>query len=132
MSDEKTPGQARAEKRFALLAGPARGLDLFERVPELFRSRDWPLDPDLQAVIISAVGLTKIGAGATPLYRPPTADGMRGAWPGDLEHTARCQYTAAAKGLMLGQEMTCRPHGQCISARELVAKLELQELLQNK
>lgn len=102
---ERDPWAQVQVMRYACIAGPARGLDLHRRVPELFRQRGWPEDPDIMAVVKAAVGLKKIGAGLTVFRRPPSADALRGAWPeedGKLE------------------------------ARQLVEKLELQELLQNR
>jgi hypothetical protein len=130
---ERSPEAQRAVARYAFIAGPVRGLDLVKRVPEFMRKRGWPAeDQDLVDVIAVAVGLTKIGAGANPVYRPPGADAMRGAWPADSQHARRCQLAAQAQGRMLGQPVTCRPHFQCISASDLVIKLELDELLQNR
>jgi hypothetical protein len=130
---ERSPEAQAHLSRYAFLAGPVRGLDLQKRVPEFMRQRGWPAeDEDLVTCITAAVGLSKIGAGATPIYRPPTADALRGAWPADSAHTGRCQLAAQAQGLMLGRAPTCKPHFQCISASELVVKLDLDELLQNR
>lgn len=104
MSDRvRTPDEQLKVFRYAALAGPARGLDLFRRVPELLRSRGWSTHPDLQAVLISAIGLTKIGAGATVIKRPPGADEVGGKWP-----------VEAGK----------------LTARQIVVELELKDLLQ--
>jgi hypothetical protein len=105
MSDTPFAAQI-ALSRYALIAGPVRGLDLQKRVPELMRRRRWPHeDPDLVCVIAVAVGLKKIGAGLTLIRRPPAAAGLGGLWP-------------AEDGKM--------------EARQLVERLELTELLQNR
>lgn len=84
MSDaSRTPEQQWNATRYAMLAGPVRGLDLLKRVPDLLRRRGWPEDPDLVAVISAAVGLKKIGAGRTLIRRPHAAGGCGGKWPVD-------------------------------------------------
>jgi len=88
--------------RYALLAGPARGLGLLKRVPELLRQRGWPHEGDLAVVCAAAVGCTKIGAGRQLLRRPREADGCGGRWPADAG---------------------------TLTARQIVEELELSDLL---
>lgn len=80
--------------RHALIAGSVRGLDLRRRVPLLLKERGWPVDEDLVAVLATAVGLTKVGAGATVMRRPPAADGCAGWWPREWERRRASQLVA--------------------------------------
>lgn len=91
MSKEDTPENRMAVK-FATIAGPSRSLGLFKiddekrltgRVPELLRSRGWPVDLDLCAVLAMAIGFKKIGIGRQVLRRPTAAQGCGGKWPSD-------------------------------------------------
>jgi hypothetical protein len=66
--------------RAAMLAGSARALGLYLRVPQLLRKRGWPQDGDLIAVITAAVALKRIGGGRTVIKRPPGADGCQEMW----------------------------------------------------
>lgn len=86
MSERARPPEAQMKvMRHALIAGSVRGLDLRKRVPQLLRERGWPQDEDLIAALCVAVGLTKVGAGATVIRRPPAADGCAGWWPREWE-----------------------------------------------
>jgi hypothetical protein len=55
----------------ALMVGPVRALDLIKRVPDEFKLRGWPDDPDSHAVAACAIGAYKIGAGAQRFRLPP-------------------------------------------------------------
>lgn len=89
----RDPASAAEEKRVkthVLIAGTARGLDLFRRVPALMEKRRWPADQGLADVLIAAAALAwlHVGAaehGATVLRRPPAADGLQGLWPAEAE-----------------------------------------------
>lgn len=79
----------------ALLAGPARAFGLLKRVPELVRKRGWSDDPDLSYVLAAAVALKILGAGATILRRPQTADTCRGKWPSEKPRMTASQIIEA-------------------------------------
>jgi hypothetical protein len=55
----------------AFLVAPARALDLFRRVPELFKRRGWPEDFDGRCVVIAAIGAVKLGALGQRFRLPP-------------------------------------------------------------
>lgn len=93
MSDklEDTPANRHAVK-FATIAGPSRSLGLLKiddekrltgRIPELLRSRGWPVDMDLCCVLAAAVGFKKIGVGRQLFRRPTAAQGCGDKWPAD-------------------------------------------------
>lgn len=105
MDDSRTPEQQRDVFRFAAIAGPARGLDLHKRLPEVMRDRGWPQDFDLVCVLTAAIGLTKIGAGRTLFRRPSAASGCDGRWPVDAGR---------------------------LEARQIVNEFELGDLLQGR
>jgi hypothetical protein len=74
--------------RYTLLAGRMRGLQLDKRMPELMKRRGWPAeDDDLRSVLQAAVVLKTLGAGATLIKRPPSADALGDVWP-DGKRTA--------------------------------------------
>jgi hypothetical protein len=89
MSEQaKSPEEQRNILRHALIAGPARTLDLHKRLPRLFKKRGWPLDEDLLAVAGAAIALTCMGQimrgsirGLRLFRRPAAAEGCGGKWP---------------------------------------------------
>jgi hypothetical protein len=98
--------------KFAAIAGPSRSLGLLKiddekrltgRVPELLRSRGWPVDLDLCIVLAAAIGLKKIGVGRQLFRRPSAAQGCGGKWPADAGS---------------------------LTASQIVVELELSDLLQ--
>ena len=68
--------------RRALIAGVQRALGLPLRLIDLLRSRRWPVDDDLVAVLSAAVACRKLGAGATRFRRPPAAGDCSNTWLG--------------------------------------------------
>ena len=57
--------------RTALIIGPARALDLLDRVPALFKRRGYRIDDDRVAVATAAVSCVKLGARGQMLRIPP-------------------------------------------------------------
>jgi hypothetical protein len=97
---EASIDEEKAVIRHAILAGPARALGLFKRVPEVFKKRGWSLDDDLVAVAISAISIKRMEEVISPeavafgwegrqhgtnakiyLRRPPAADTCGDRWP---------------------------------------------------
>jgi hypothetical protein len=85
-----SPGELKAAHRVAVLVAGRRVLGLDRRVPEFMAAKGWGSDPDLEAVLASAVACCAFRAGAQRFKRPAAADALGELWPAaTLSATAR-------------------------------------------
>lgn len=93
--------------RQQIVAVPWRVLGLAKRLPELFASRQWPLDDDLMAVCGAAIGYET--AGIHQMFKRPAA------------------AAELREGIGVGDFLW--PEGLPLSALEIIHRLGLKELL---
>lgn len=77
---ELTPEEQTEIQSKAMLAGTARGLDLYKRMASLFTERHWPHSQDFLHFAMTAVCFTALGAGGTRLKTPKQAAMLGGKW----------------------------------------------------